>query len=232
MVRSAMPPTRDIKLKLAIVADILEETYGPFTLHPDGDALAQLIGTILSQHTSDINTARSFASLRKTFPTWDDVVQTEPSNVVESIRSGGLANSKGPRIQHVLAEIHERTGSYSLDELSDMPVEDARSWLVSLHGVGPKTAACVLLFALGRPAMPVDTHVHRISQRLGFVGVKVNAEQTEQVLEELLGGDPQQVYAFHKGLIAHGKTVCKARAPRCSECPLKDQCDYFRNLPR
>jgi len=232
MVRGNRPHLQGVNVKIAIVADILEETYGPFTLLPDGNALAQLIGTILSQHTSDINTARSFASLRQTFSTWDDVVKAEPADVVKSIRSGGLANSKGPRIQQVLSEVHERTGSYSLDGLSDMPVEDARRWLVSLHGVGPKTAACVLLFALGRPAMPVDTHVHRISQRLGFVGAKVNAEQTEHVLEDLLGDDPQQVYAFHKGLIAHGKTVCKARSPRCDECPLKDQCDYYRNLPR
>lgn len=212
---------------IAIVADILEETYGPFIPHPNGDALAQLIGTILSQHTSDINTERAYASLRSTFPTWEDVALADPAAVVEAIRSGGLANSKAPRIQDILTEIKEQTGDYRLDVLAEMSVADATRWLVSLHGVGPKTAACVLLFALGKPVMPVDTHVHRIAQRIGFVGPKVNAIQTELVLEELIGDNSQQVYAFHKGLIAHGKTICKARAPRCAECPLKEHCDYY-----
>lgn len=214
---------------IAIVAGILEETYGPFILHPNGDALAQLIGAILSQHTSDINTERAYASLRATFPTWKDVALADPAAVVEAIRSGGLANSKAPRIQDILTEIQDRTGAYRLDALATMPVADATRWLVSLHGVGPKTAACVLLFALGKPVMPVDTHVHRIAQRIGVVGPKVNAIQTELVLEELLGDNSQQVYAFHKGLIAHGKSICKARAPRCAECPLKEHCDYYHN---
>ncbi|MGI8486181.1 MAG: endonuclease III domain-containing protein [Thermomicrobiales bacterium] len=232
MVQSDRQHRLRLLARIAIVADILEETYGPFELEPTGDPLAQLIGTILSQHTSDINTARSYASLRASFPAWEDVVLADPASVVEAIRSGGLANSKAPRIQDVLTEIKERTGGHRLNTLGDMPVVDATRWLTSLHGVGPKTAACVLLFALGKPVMPVDTHVHRIAQRIGFVGPKVNAVRTELVLEDLLGDNPQQVYAFHKGLIAHGKTICKARAPRCAECPLKENCDYYQHIYR
>ncbi len=232
MVSSDQSERLRLLAQIAIVADILEETYGPFALNPDGDPLAQLIATILSQHTSDINTARAFASLRSTVPTWEDVASADPAAVVEAIRSGGLATSKAPRIQNILIEIKERTGDYRLDGLATMPVPEATRWLTSLHGVGPKTAACVLLFALGRAVMPVDTHVHRISRRLGLTSSTLNAEQTEHALESLLGVDPQRVYAFHKGLIAHGKAICKARAPRCAECPLKDHCDYFRHLPR
>lgn len=221
-----------LRTKIAIVADILEETYGPFELEPTGDPLAQLIGTILSQHTSDINTDRAYASLRSTFPSWEDVALADPASVVEAIRSGGLANSKAPRIQAILIETKQRTGGYELNELATMPVADATRWLTSLHGVGPKTAACVLLFALGKPVMPVDTHVHRIAQRLGLVGPRVNAAQTEGVLEDLLGDNPQRVYAVHKALIAHGKTICKARAPLCAICPLKEHCDYYKHTYR
>ena len=216
--------------RLDVIALLLDETYGPFVLQADGDALAQLVATILSQHTSDINTARSFASLRATFPTWEDVEQAPTDAVIDAIRSGGLATSKAPRIQDILSEVKTRNGAYDIDGLADLPLPEATRWLTSLHGVGPKTAACVLLFALGMPAMPVDTHVHRLSRRLGFVSDKTSAEKTEIVLEEMLGDNPQRVYAFHKGLIAHGKTLCKARVPLCAPCPLKDHCDYYSNL--
>lgn len=212
------------------ITDTLDETYGPFVLTPNEDPLGELISTILSQHTSDINTARAYGSLLATFPTWDDVVHAPTDRVIEAIRTGGLANSKAPRIQAVLREIDEREGDYRLPDLRAMPLAEAKAWLTSLPGVGPKTAACVLLFALGMPAMPVDTHVHRLALRIGLAPARMSAERTEDVLEELLGDNAERIYACHRGLIAHGRAICIARNPRCSACLLRKSCDYYREL--
>lgn len=222
-----MPDPAALRLRFASIADDLNDLYGPFVLHPDREPLDQLIATILSQHTSDVNTARSWASLRERFPTWDAVIAAHPEEVADAIRMGGLANQKAPRIQNVLEEIHDRTGGFDLGFLAAMPLEEAKAWLTALHGVGPKTAACVLLFALGRPAQPVDTHVHRLALRIGLVPPKTTAERSENILEALLGDNPQTTYAAHKGLIAHGRAICVARAPRCPICILKDRCDFY-----
>ncbi|MGC4193221.1 MAG: endonuclease III [Thermomicrobiales bacterium] len=222
-------PNRN-RLRFASIADDLDALYGPFVLKPTGEPLEQLISTILSQHTSDVNTARSWASLQAHFTTWHAVIAADPAEVADAIRMGGLANQKAPRIQGVLEEVEERTGGFDLGFLSDLPLEEAKTWLTSLHGVGPKTAACVLIFALGRPAQPVDTHVHRLSLRIGLVPPKTSAERSENILEALLGDNSQTTYAAHKGLIAHGRAICTARAPRCPDCILKDRCDYYRHI--
>jgi endonuclease-3 len=219
-------------IRLAIVADLLDEAYGPYSLEPNQDPLGELIATILSQNTSDVNTERAYRSLREAFPTWEDLVSATTAEVIDAIRIGGLANTKAPRIQAVLHEIHRRTGDYDLSSLAMMNLDDAKSWLTSLPGVGPKTAACVLLFALGMPAMPVDTHVHRLSRRIGFVGPNVSAEETEDVLEAVLGDNPDRIHALHRGLLAHGRTICKARIPNCVDCILREHCDFFRHLQR
>jgi endonuclease-3 len=216
--------------KFLAVRGVLETVYGPRKLSPSGDPLSELISTILSQNTSDTNTARSFRSLRQAFPTWDEVRLADTTVLIDVIRSGGLANRKAPRIQAVLESIREQVGSENLSMLRDLPLADAKSWLTSLHGVGSKTAACVLLFSLGRPAMPVDTHVHRVSIRLGLVPPKTSPERTASSLEESLGDDPQAVYAFHMEMIQHGRSVCRALRPACMECTLRGYCDYFQQL--
>lgn len=215
--------------RFAAVRELLETTYGPRKLRPSGEPLTELISTILSQNTSDTNTTRAFRSLRQAFPTWDVVRRADTADVIAAIRSGGLANRKAPRIQDVLDEIHERLGSEDLVPLRELPLEEAKRWLTSLHGVGSKTAACVLLFALGRPAMPVDTHVHRVSLRLGLVPAKTSPEATATFLETMLGDDSQAVYAFHMETINHGRSVCRALRPACGDCPLRRHCAYFRN---
>lgn len=226
-----VPSLSPLALRFATITDDLDTLYGPFVLEPNGEPLDELINTILSQNTSDTNTARSWASLRERFPTWDAVAQAETSAVVDAIRMGGLANQKAPRIQHVLMELRERASgdadAFDLTFLRDLPMDEAKAWLTSLPGVGPKTAACVLLFALGMPAQPVDTHVHRLSSRIGLVPPKTTPERTENILEALLGDNAQTTYAAHKGLIAHGRAICRARAPRCPECILRDRCDFF-----
>lgn len=216
--------------KFRAVRERLETAYGPRKLRPNGDPLSELVSTILSQNTSDTNTARAFRSLRQAYPAWEDVRLADTPALIDAIRSGGLANRKAPRIQAVLESIRERVGSEDLSFLSDVPLDAAKRWLTSLHGVGSKTAACVLLFALGRPAMPVDTHVHRVSLRLGLVSPQTSPEQTAEYLEVMLGDDPQGVYAFHMEMIRHGRSVCRALRPACMDCPLRGHCDYFQAL--
>mgnify|MGYP000598445064 CR=1 FL=1 len=215
--------------KLYDVARCLEALYGPRVWRSSGDAIDELVATILSQHTSDVNTDRAFTSLKARFADWQDVVAAPSDEVADAIRSGGLANVKAPRIQAVLKSVHARYGSFALEHLASCTVEEARAELEELRGVGPKTASCVLLFSLGMPAMPVDTHVHRVSRRLGLIGATESAEDAHESLERLLGENRDDVYAFHLNLIAHGRGVCVARRPRCERCALTECCDYYAN---
>lgn len=220
----------DIITKFDEIERILDATYGPRMLRESGDPVSELVGTILSQNTSDVNTARSMARLREEFPTWDDVRAAPVEDVIDAIRSGGLANRKAPRIQAVLDTIEERTGDADLRFLADLELEEAKAWLTSMNGIGHKTAACVLLFSLGRPAMPVDTHVHRVMRRLGVVPPRTSPEGTARVLETLIGRDAHRTYAVHVETISHGRQVCKAQRPRCETCPLLHLCDYGQSI--
>ena len=187
--------------------------------------------TVLSQHTSDLNAGRASDSLRARFPTWDAVVRARPATVADAIRSGGLANVKAPRIQAILREIHDREGRYDLSFLREVSDAEATRYLASLHGVGPKTAAIVLAFSLGRNALAVDTHVHRVTRRLGLIPTKASAERAHLILEQLV--PPELRVPMHVGLIRLGREICKAPRPRCEVCPLHDLCPTGRmNLGR
>jgi endonuclease-3 len=208
----------------------LKEEYGDREWRPRLDPVGQLVSTILSQNTNDVNRDRAYEQLRGRFPTWEAVRDADPAEVRQAIRSAGLANSKGPAIQRALRQASDEGGEINLDFLADMPLDEARNWLTSLNGVGPKTAAIVLLFSFNRPAFPVDTHVHRVSQRLGLIGPKVSREKAHDLLEALL--PPETYYAFHLNLIAHGRRVCHARQPRPQGCPLLALCDYGQEVTR
>ncbi|MGH3344004.1 MAG: endonuclease III domain-containing protein [Carbonactinosporaceae bacterium] len=200
----------------------LRREQGGFTAKPRMPAVDELIATVLSQHTSDRNTERAFAGLKARFPSWEAVVDAPTSEVADAIRSGGLADAKAPRIQRMLAAIEEREGAIDLvrlDELSDAEVE---GYLTALPGVGPKTAACVLTFSMGRAAFPVDTHVHRLALRLGWLPPGATAEKAHRVLGPRV--PPGIRYELHMALIKHGRTVCRAQRPRCPECVLRDLC--------
>jgi endonuclease III len=200
----------------------LERRFGQLVPPRASDPLDELIFTVLSQHTSDVNADRAFASLRAAYPTWAAVVAAPEAALADTIRSGGLANTKAPRIQAILNEVHSREGAYDLARLRVLPDAEARAYLTSLPGIGPKTAAVVLSFALGRDAIPVDTHVHRAARRLGLVPPKATAEQADRLLHELV---PEGLRTrLHVGLIRLGREICKAPTPRCSVCPLKDLC--------
>lgn len=216
--------------KMARVVAILDDTYGPRENAPSGDPLDGLVGTILSQATSDVNSGRAHRALRAAYPDWQAVLDAPEEELAAVIRGGGLANLKARRIKATLAAIAERRGELSLDFLADLPLDEARTWLRGLPGVGPKTAACALLFDLGRPALPVDTHVHRVAKRLGLIGPRVSAEAAHAVLEAQLPAE--DVYAFHVETIAHGRAVCRAPLPRCGLCPLTTLCNYYQGQSR
>jgi endonuclease III len=200
----------------------LGNLYGRPEWRPHGDAVAELVLTLLSQNTSDTNSGRAFSRLLQRFPTWEAITEAPLAEVEEAIRPGGLAPTKAPRLVSMLREIRQRCGGFETSLLREMDLEEARQWLRSLPAVGPKTAACVLLFALGRPALPVDTHVYRVSQRLGLVSPKLTPEKAQDALEAKV--PPEDHYLFHVMLIRHGRHLCTARSPDCMSCPLLDGC--------
>ncbi len=206
------------------------EIYGDQPQHPDGDPLAALVNTILSQNTNDRNRDIAFTRLRAQFPTWEAVRDAPPEMIIAAIRPAGLAPSKGPHIQAALRQITEERGELSLAFLETLPLEEARQWLLRLNGVGPKTAAIVLLFALGRAAFPVDTHVHRVTRRLGLIPETTSREKAHVLLEALV--PPELYWTLHLNIIAHGRQVCHARTPECEVCPLQSYCAYYQQLQK
>ena len=191
-------------------------------------ALDELVSTILSQNTNDTNRDRAFDALITKFPTWGEVRDADSQQVIDAIRPAGLANQKGPRIQNILKEITKQRGSLDLSFLSDMSTDDARQWLLQFKGVGPKTAAIVLQFSLDKPAFPVDTHIYRVTGRLGIRPEKMNTEQAHEFLAGIL---PEETYyPAHLNLIRLGREICQARNPKCQQCPLNNMCDYYADL--
>lgn len=204
---------------------MLADTYGVPLWRQHLPPVDELVSTILSQNTSDTNRDRAFDQLRAHFPSWEAVRDADPAAVIEAIRPAGLANQKGPRIQAALRHLTETQGRITLDHLEQMPVEEAKVWLTATDGIGPKTAAIILLFALNKPAFPVDTHVHRVSKRLGLIGPRTGREQAHIELERVV--PEADYYAFHLQLIQHGRELCHARNPKCALCPLQAECEYF-----
>jgi endonuclease-3 len=192
------------------------------------DPISELINTILSQNTNDLNRDKAYHALRAAFPSWEEVREAPLQKIIAAIKPAGLANQKGPRLQAVLRRITAERGELNIDFLREWPVADAKAWLTSLDGVGPKTASIVLLFAMGRPAFPVDTHVHRVTGRLGLIPPKTSAEKAHEILEVLV--PPDWYYPFHLNVIQHGRTVCKAQRPLCEVCVLQKYCNYYQHL--
>ena len=216
-----MPPLATISQ----IIEQLESAYGSPDWHPRYDPVSELVYTILSQNTSDKNSQPAFQQLRRTFPAWEDILDAPESEIGEAIRSGGLWQIKAPRIKRILQQIWELRGALELDFLKEMPLGVARDWLMTLPGVGPKTAACVLLFSMGLPALPVDTHVHRVSWRLGLMDKSVSREKSHEVLESMVAKN--DIYRFHVLFVQHGRQTCKAQRPRCPECVVRGGCAYY-----
>lgn len=202
--------------------------YGQPTWRNPLSPLDELVSTILSQNTNDTNRDRAFESLQERFPTWEAVRDAAPEAVIAAIRPAGLANQKGPRIQQMLRQITAERGALDLNFLSDLPLEEARAWLTRFKGVGPKTAAILLLFSLGRPAFPVDTHIYRVTGRIGLRPERMSVEEAHAHLERLF--PPETYYAAHLNIIRLGREICAARKPHCPACPLRRICAYGQNF--
>jgi endonuclease-3 len=207
------------------LVEALEGLYGRPTWSMRFEPVEELVSCILSQHTSDATSFPAFARLRRTFPVWQDVVDAGPERVAETVRKAGLANQKAKAIVACLRRIRELNGDYTLEPLRAMPTAEARAWLEALPGVGPKTAAIVLCFGFGRESIPVDTHVFRVSRRLGLLSPKADANKAHDELLSLV--PPEWAFRFHVALIQHGRQVCRAPLPDCAHCPLSGRCPYF-----
>ena len=218
----------DINHRAIQIHETLLEFYGYPEWRNPLPPVDELISTILSQNTNDTNRDRAFEGLRRSFPDWEAVRDADPADVTAAIRPAGLANQKGPRIQKVLQQITLQRGSLDLAFLAEMDLEEARQWLLRFEGVGPKTAAIVLLFSLSRPAFPVDTHIYRVTGRLGLRPEKMSPDQAHRYLEGLFPAETY--YSLHLNLIRLGREICQARKPNCPGCPLKSLCHYYLAL--
>ena len=217
---------RDPKRKTKKIVAALEERFGVPKWAGPSDPLDALIQTILSQNTSDTNSGRAYERLKSRFPTWEEANAADVREIADAIRSGGLANLKSERIKCVLAWLEKTRGTLDLDFIRDRKPDEAIRILGSLKGVGIKTISVVLMFACGAEIFPVDTHIHRITRRLGLAPENASAEKVHEVMQELV---PQgKAYSFHMNLLKFGRTICHARNPRCEQCPLTEECVYVR----
>ncbi|MBS1252930.1 MAG: Endonuclease III [Anaerolineales bacterium] len=217
----------DLQAKALEVHEQLLEAYGEPTAR-DRDPVDTLVSAIMSQNTNDKLRDRAWRRLRERFPTWEAVRDAPVQDIAEAIKVSGLSKQKSSRIKGALQRLTEEQGKIHLDFLREMDVEQAKGWLTDIKGIGPKTAAITLLFALDMPAFPVDTHVHRVSRRIGLIGDKTSREKAHDDLERIL---PEKLYyPFHINLIRHGREVCESRRPRCEICIVSDLCDYYAKI--
>ena len=204
------------------VIELLEQEYGSRKWHAEGNPIDVLIETILSQNTSDANSGRAFASIKASFNSWEAVASAPIEHIARAIKSGGLFQIKAARIKQVLEQIEKEQGRISLDSLKSKTMAEAEDYLMRLPGIGHKTASCVLLFSLGKPSLPVDTHVFRVAKRLGLIDSKTSIEKAHSLLQKQV--PPSKVYQFHIHMIEHGRRICRARQPRCNRCILRCTC--------
>ena len=203
----------------------LRAVYGNPKPEPGLDPLDVLIETILSQSTSNINSGRAFENLKKRFPTWEQARRARVTSIEAAIRSGGLARQKSVRIKNLLNEIYQQRGSLDLSFLRSAPLDEARQFLASFKGIGPKTVACTLLFACNRPVFPIDTHIFRIARRLALIPERCSDEQAHEIMGRILPAG--RYFEVHINLIRHGRRVCRPSDPLCEECCLVEYCGYY-----
>ena len=211
--------------RISRIINLLRRRFGRLRFAKERDAVGELVKTILSQNTSDVTSLRAFANLKKRFGSWERVRKARVSVIRRRIKSAGLSNIKAPRIKGALNEIVRRRGSLDLGFLGRMTTEDGYAFLRSIKGVGPKTAAIVLLFSFDRPIMPVDTHIFRVTRRLGLIGPQMSREKAQEVLTAATPA--HAIKEFHVHLIMHGRQICTARDPKCPICNLKTSCKYY-----
>lgn len=214
------------KAQVRETIESLEAIYGKPRMINRFDPMDELVSCILSQHTSDANSFPTFTRLKEAYPEWQDLLDAGRENVANTIRSAGLANQKSKSIVECLEQIKQKTGGFSLDFLRDLPMVEARAWLMDLPGVGPKTASIVLCFSLGMEAIPVDTHVFRVSWRLGIIDQAIGESKAHDALLKVV---PEGFsFRLHTSFIQHGRMTCKAPLPICESCVLSDRCNWYK----
>jgi len=214
----------DLRKILLQIEERLRERFS-FPKREREDPIDVLIRTILSQNTSDANSHRAFANLKNRFPSWEALLKAPLEEIESAIRCGGISNIKARRIKEILKRIKEERGSLTLSFLKDLTIDEARNYLLSLPGVGDKTASCVILFSFAKPAFPVDTHIHRIINRLGILGNDLSPQEISKLIESNL---PEGLFlSLHLNLIRLGREICRPRNPKCQICPLKEFCNYY-----
>ncbi|HYL42061.1 MAG TPA: endonuclease III [Ktedonobacteraceae bacterium] len=223
------PDVAALSAKAIEVTRRLTELYGelPFS---SKDPMSMLVDILLSHRTRDEQTAAAWDNLLKRFGSWEAVRDAPTQEVQDAIANVNFPEVKAPRLQTIMRQITAERGNLNLDFLRDLPVEEGAAWLNRFEGVGPKTAACVLLFSCQKPLLPVDVHVHRVSGRLGLIGKKVSADAAHTLLQALLPQDARSIYNFHKALLRHGQRICVYERPRCNKCVLTDLCDYYHTV--
>ena len=220
----------EIHVKAHQMYELLLERYGNQPLVPRRQPMHELISTMLSHRTTEANEAKAYRQMLALFPTWEAVRDAPVEELAAAIAPSNFASAKAPKIQAVLRQIIAERGAATIDFLADLVVKDGMTWLTNLPGVGPKTASLVLLFCFAKPILPVDTHVHRVSQRVGIFGPKVNPTQAHAILWQLLPHDAQWLYNYHINLLRHGQQICVWAKPRCERCPLTALCDYYQTV--
>lgn len=221
-----VPRLPELREKARWVYEQLQAFYGTPDWRPHYPPLEELIITTLAQNSTDRNALKAYQQLRERFPTWESVLEAPVEAVIEAVRPAGLANQKGPRIQAILRKLKEERGTFDLNFLGDMSTQEAEAWLTSIKGVGHKTASIVLLFCFQRPTFPVDTHVARVSKRLGIAPPRASTRQIRAIWEHLV--PPEWYYPLHLNLIRLGREICRARRPLCERCPLRKRCVYYQ----
>lgn len=219
-----MDRIQEDRRRLAQVRERLRHRFGTPTWHVELPAVDELVCTILSQNTNDINRDKAFKELKERYPTWETVRDADPAELQYVIRIAGLANQKGPNIQAALRDITAERGEIDLDWLKEKSAEEARRWLVNLRGVGPKTASIVMVFSLGMPAFPVDTHIYRVTGRIGLRPRNLDIAKTHAYMEQI--AEPDAFGSLHLNLIDLGREICQARKPKCAICPIRDLCQF------
>lgn len=228
--RHALDDPERLRAKANWIYETLNAVFRERQWHPRLPPLDELLQTILSHRTTDVQSGTGYLKLIETYPTWADMAAASPEEVAGLIPMVQWPESKAHTMLGILRAVHERAGDYTLDFLETMSTEEAMAWLTSLRGVGPKTASLVLLFAFGRPLLPVDSHIHRVSQRTGLVPTTADADATHDRLLQLLPSDRHILYNFHLNLLNHGRFICVYRVPKCWICPLADICDYYADV--
>ncbi|HNP69559.1 MAG TPA: hypothetical protein PKK15_00545 [Kouleothrix sp.] len=226
------PADEELRLLAQLIYRLLGEVYGIRPWAPRREPLRELISTMLSHRTTEANEAKAFAQLWERFGSWEAIAAAPPAELVAAIAPANFAEAKAPRIKAALAQIIAECGTPSINLLADLPAEQGLAWLEALPGVGPKTASLVLLFCFHKPVLPVDTHVHRVSGRIGLISAKTTAEQAHVLLAALLPRDADVLWNFHLNMLRHGQRICVWERPRCAKCALREHCAYGRAQAR